>query len=61
MTIAAGTKLGCWEVRSLVGEVGMGKVYLTRDTQLGANACAEVFAFLSELWRNELNGACFCQ
>ena len=34
MTLAAGAKLGRYEVRSKVGEGGMGEVYLAEDTQL---------------------------
>ena len=34
MTISAGTTLGRYEVRSLIGAGGMGEVYLAQDTQL---------------------------
>src|SRR5919202_2086221 len=42
MTLAPGTRLGHYEVRSQIGEGGMGVVYRARDTQLGRDVAIKV-------------------
>ncbi len=42
VTLAAGTKLGEYEVKSLVGSGGMGEVYRARDSRLGRDVAIKV-------------------
>ena len=42
MTIAAGTKLGPYEILSPIGAGGMGEVYRARDTRLDREVAVKV-------------------
>src|SRR6266446_3832978 len=42
MTILAGTKLGRYEIRSKIGEGGMGEVYLALDTKLDRKVALKI-------------------
>src|SRR6059036_3835774 len=42
MTIATGTKLSRYEIRSKIGEGGMGEVYLAQDTKLDRKVALKI-------------------
>ena len=42
MTIESGTKLGRYEIRSKIGEGGMGEVYLALDTELDRTVAIKI-------------------
>src|SRR5687768_14818227 len=44
MSLAAGARLGAYEVISLVGAGGMGEVYRARDTRLGRTVAIKVLS-----------------
>jgi len=44
MPLAAGDKLGPYEIISLIGKGGMGEVYMARDPRLGRDVAIKVSA-----------------
>jgi serine/threonine-protein kinase len=46
VSLAPGTRLGAYDVVSLLGEGGMGQVYRARDTKLNRDVAIKVFTDL---------------
>jgi serine/threonine protein kinase len=53
--IAAGTKLGRYEIRSKIGEGGMGEVYRARDTEIGRDVAVKVLPSTFSADKDRLN------
>src|SRR5882762_9048379 len=59
MTIALGTKLGRYEIRSQIGASGMGEVFLSHDTQLDRTVALKILS--TEIARDQQRLSRFLQ
>src|SRR5712691_11339003 len=55
MTLAAGTNLGRYEIRSQLGAGGMGEVYLAQDTKLERTVALKILPAEVAADRNRMN------
>ena len=50
MHLTAGTRLGVYEIRSLLGAGGMGEVYRARDSKLNRDVAIKVLSGVGSGW-----------
>src|SRR5712664_3710909 len=55
MSLAAGTRLGRYEIRSKIGAGGMGEVYLAQDTKLDRKVALKILPAEVAADRNRMN------
>src|SRR2546423_1869700 len=55
MSLVPGTRLGRYEIRSKLGEGGMGEVYLAEDLQLGRKVAIKLLSEVLTQNRDRLN------
>ena len=58
MTLAAGSRLGAYEILSLLGAGGMGEVYRARDTRLNRDVAIKI---LPEAFVHDRRSPCALQ